>query len=73
MKAKPNLQGGQPAQASSAPLSPWLASLFAQGLALHRGGQLKDAERIYNQILASSPDHFESRHLLGLTFMQTWH
>jgi len=71
MKAKPNLQGGQPAQASAAPLSPWLASLFVQGLAMHRSGQLKDAERIYNQILASRPDHFDSRHLLGVTFLQT--
>jgi tetratricopeptide (TPR) repeat protein len=71
MKPKSNLQGGQPAQASSAPLSPWLASLFAKGLALHRSGQLKDAERIYHQILATRPDHFDSRHLLGVIFLQT--
>jgi tetratricopeptide (TPR) repeat protein len=71
MKPKSNLQGGQPPQASSAPLSPWLASLFAQGLALHRSGQLKGAERIYNQILAARPDHFDSRHLLGVIFLQT--
>ena len=38
---------------------------------MHRSGQLKDAERIYNQILASRPDHFDSRHLLGVTFLQT--
>jgi tetratricopeptide (TPR) repeat protein len=68
---KSNLQGGQPAQGSQAPLSSWLASLFAQGLALHRGGQLKEAERLYKQVLATRPDHFDSRHLLGVVFLQS--
>ena len=70
-KVKSNFQGGPPAQALPAPLSPWLASLFAQGLTLHRSGQLQDAGRIYNQILATRPDHFDSRHLLGVVFLQT--
>jgi tetratricopeptide (TPR) repeat protein len=47
-----------------------LASLFAEGLARHRAGQLADAEAIYHQVLASKPDHFDSLHLLGVIFLQ---
>jgi tetratricopeptide (TPR) repeat protein len=52
------------------PGSSHLASLFADGLARQQGGRLADAERIYNQILAVQPDHFDSRHLLGVVFLQ---
>jgi tetratricopeptide (TPR) repeat protein len=71
MKTKSVLQSGQSAQASGAPLSPWLASIFGQGLALHQRGKLKDAEKIYHQILGTRPDHFDSRHLLGVVFLQS--
>jgi tetratricopeptide (TPR) repeat protein len=47
-----------------------LASLLTEGLARHQAGRLADAERIYNQILATRPDHFDSRHLLGVVFLQ---
>ena len=47
-----------------------ITSLFGQGLALHQAGRLADAERIYNQILATRPDHFDSLHLLGVIFYQ---
>jgi tetratricopeptide (TPR) repeat protein len=73
MKTKSLLQSGPPAQASAAPLSPWLASLFGQALALHQSGKLKDAEKIYHQILGARPDHFDSRHLLGVVFLQSGH
>ena len=46
------------------------ASLLAEGLARHQAGRLADAERIYNQILATRPNHFDSRHLLGVVFLQ---
>ena len=46
------------------------ASLFAEGLAHHRAGRLAEAERIYNHILVAQPDHFDSRHLLGVIFLQ---
>jgi tetratricopeptide (TPR) repeat protein len=52
------------------PVSPAIAFLFGQGLALHQAGRLADAERIYNQILATRPDHFDSLHLLGVIFYQ---
>src|SRR5271163_2981296 len=51
-------------------ISPTITSLFAEGLALHQAGRLADAERIYNQILATRPDHFDSLHLLGVIFYQ---
>ena len=47
-------------------IPPTVTSLFAEGLALHQAGRLADAERIYNQILAIRPDHFDSLHLLSV-------
>jgi tetratricopeptide (TPR) repeat protein len=47
-----------------------VTSLFAEGLAQHQAGRLADAERIYQQILATRPDHFDSLHLLGVIFYQ---
>jgi len=61
------LSGGSPAQRTPQFIP---ASLFAEGLAHHRAGRLAEAERIYNQILAAQPDHFDSRHLLGAIFLQ---
>ena len=48
-----------------------LASIFAEGLARHQAGHLADAERIYTQILTLQPDHFDSRHLLGVVYLQS--
>jgi tetratricopeptide (TPR) repeat protein len=50
--------------------SSYPTSSFAEGLARHQAGRLAEAERIYNQILAVRPDHFDSRHLLGVVFLQ---
>jgi tetratricopeptide (TPR) repeat protein len=50
--------------------SPLLASLFANALAQHKSGQLADAELLYQRTLALSPDHFDSRHLLGVVYLQ---
>ena len=44
--------------------------MFAKALALHQAGRLAEAEKIYNQILAMQPDHFDSLHLLGVIFHQ---
>jgi len=46
------------------------ASTFAEGLARHQAGHLADAERIYTQILTLQPGHFDSRHLLGVVYLQ---
>jgi tetratricopeptide (TPR) repeat protein len=41
-----------------------------EAFALHKAGRLADAERIYKQILADKPDHFDCLHLLGLILHQ---
>ncbi len=43
---------------------------FAQALALHQSGRLADAEKIYQRVLKTTPDHFDSLHLLGVIFHQ---
>ena len=73
MKKKPAIHLGYPPKGFTPPppaLSPTVTSLFAEGLALHQAGRLADAERIYQQILATRPDHFDSLHLLGVIFYQ---
>ena len=42
------------------------ARSFEQALALHRGGRLDEADRIYAAILAADPRHFDALHLSGL-------
>src|SRR5262245_16173969 len=37
-----------------------------RAIQLHESGKLDDAEKIYRQILATDPRHFESLHLLGV-------
>ena len=69
MKKKSNFRGHAPKKIAVAELSE-VTSLFAEGLALHQAGRLADAEKIYKQILAMQPDHFDSLHLLGVIFHQ---
>src|ERR1700689_2611373 len=45
-------------------------ALFADGLAHHQAGRLAEAERLYTSVLATRPDHFDSRHLLGVVYYQ---
>jgi tetratricopeptide (TPR) repeat protein len=56
--------------ARQVPSTTTAAAAFAQALALHQAGRLTDAEKIYGQILAAQPTHFDSLHLLGVIFMQ---
>jgi protein O-GlcNAc transferase len=46
-------------------------AMFQRALRLHQSGRLAEAERIYEQVLGSSPDHFDALHLLGLVAVQT--
>ena len=55
--------------ARQVPSTTTAAAAFAQALALHQAGRLTDAEKIYGQILAAEPTHFDSLHLLGVIFM----
>jgi tetratricopeptide (TPR) repeat protein len=38
---------------------------LGEAVALHRGGQLREAERIYARVLKAAPDHFDALNLLG--------
>jgi predicted O-linked N-acetylglucosamine transferase (SPINDLY family) len=44
---------------------------FGEGLALHQQGRVAEAGRIYHEVLARQPDHFDALHLLGLVAAQT--
>jgi tetratricopeptide (TPR) repeat protein len=41
-----------------------------QALAHHRQGQLGAAERVYRQVVAAQPEHFDAWHLLGVVAAQ---
>jgi tetratricopeptide (TPR) repeat protein len=41
-----------------------------EALALHRQGQLRDAEKIYARVLKVAPNHFDALNLLGAVKMQ---
>lgn len=44
---------------------------FEEARALHRSGQLAEAERRYAALLRETPDHAEALHLLGVIALQT--
>ena len=48
-----------------------LQAKFNQGIALHRQGNLADAERRYLEVLQQQPNHFGALHLLGVIARQT--
>ena len=56
--------------ARQVPSATTAAAAFARALALHQAGRLSDAEKIYWQILAAQPRHFDSLHLLGVISLQ---
>jgi protein O-GlcNAc transferase len=45
-------------------------SRFREAMALHRQGDLAAAARIYQEILARQPDHFDATHMLGVVLLQ---
>jgi protein O-GlcNAc transferase len=47
-----------------------LQARFREGMALHRRGDLDGAERIYRDILARLPAHFDATHMLGVVQLQ---
>ncbi len=50
-----------------------LRARFAQAMALHRQGNLADAERLYREVLQQQPNHFDALHLLEVIALQTQH
>jgi len=55
-------------KASSAPFN--LGQVFGEAVALHRQGQLREAERIYARVLKVAPGHFDALNLLGAVKIQ---
>ena len=47
-----------------------LQELFDQAIALHQGGDLAEAERLYQQALLTEPASFAPRHMLGVIRFQ---
>jgi len=43
-----------------------IEAYFQSGLRLHRTGRLQEAEQVYRQVLAASPAHADSLHMLGV-------
>jgi tetratricopeptide (TPR) repeat protein len=43
-----------------------VVAALGRAAALHRRGQLREAEALYRAVLAASPDHFDALHLLGV-------
>jgi len=55
-------------KASSAPFN--LGQTLGEAVALHRRGQLREAERLYARVLRATPDHFDALNLLGAVKLQ---
>jgi tetratricopeptide (TPR) repeat protein len=47
-----------------------IPTLLNQDLSFHQVGRLADAETVYQQILKTSPSHFDALHLLGIIHYQ---
>jgi tetratricopeptide (TPR) repeat protein len=47
-----------------------LAKAIERASAMHRGGWLYEAEKVYDEILKVAPGHVEALHLLGLLYQQ---
>ena len=47
-----------------------LQELFDQAIVLHQGGNLAEAERLYQRVLAMEPASFAPRHMLGVIRFQ---
>jgi tetratricopeptide (TPR) repeat protein len=62
----------QPATVTPArPAKNTAAAALQEAIALHQSGRLAGAEKIYRQVLAIEPDHFDALHLLGVIFAQS--
>lgn len=59
-------------QRTSARLNPeHIKTLFEKALALHQQGAILEARNAYIEILKTQSQHFDSKHLLGVTYIQT--
>jgi len=47
-----------------------VSQAWASGFQHHQAGRLAEAARLYGQVLAADPRHFDARHLLGVVALQ---
>jgi len=52
-------------------MTPRIQDMFRQALTLHQRGQLGKAQALYQDVLSQEPRHFDSLHLMGLTYVQS--
>jgi tetratricopeptide (TPR) repeat protein len=50
-----------------------VAPILTRAVTLHQSGRLDEADRLYRQILAALPGHFDSMHLSGVIAFQRGH
>ncbi len=58
--------------AETAPHAPSLdiPALLQRAVGMHQGGRLREAEKLYTQVLAAQPDNFDALHLYGVLMHQ---
>ena len=58
--------------AEAAPQSPRIdiPTLLQRAVTMHQGGRLREAEKLYAQVLAAQPDNFDALHLCGVLMQQ---
>ena len=66
-----NISSNAPISVKQAPQENHVATLISQGLAFHQKGNLKEAQVIYEQVLALESNHFDALQLLGTSLAQT--
>ena len=64
-------KGQEPETTANHSLIAQAQARFQEGLALHRNGQLAQAQEIYQHVLKLQPKHFEALHLLGVIAAQS--
>src|SRR5882757_1096113 len=55
--------------ATATPIDP-SHPLLPRAVAVHRGGDLDEAAKLYREILSESPQDFDATHLLGVVALQ---
>jgi tetratricopeptide (TPR) repeat protein len=58
--------------AEAAPQSPHIdvPTLLQRAVGMHQGGRLREAEKLYMQVLAAQPENFDALHLCGVLMHQ---
>jgi predicted O-linked N-acetylglucosamine transferase (SPINDLY family) len=50
--------------------TPAPTDVFREAVALHKAGRMEEAQRLYREVLARTPDHADALHLLGVVHHQ---